>query len=692
MKFRSVLSLVALCMISLSAKSMSPVDSLAMRVTEGTSAGRIIFNEIPSAGPEFFEISADSGRVVIDGNSKVALATGLNWYLKYVAGIHISWNNLTQPLPDKLPLPKETIRKKASVADRYYLNYCTFSYSMPFWDEERWMKEIDWMALHGINMPLMMTGIETVWRNLLKKLGYDDEEIGRFISGPAFLAWWQMNNLEGWGGPLPDQWYDRQSALQHKIVARMRSLGIEPVYPGYAGMVPHDINSKLGYKVADPGKWCGFVRPAFLSPDTEEFSYLADLYYQELDSLYGKAKYYSMDPFHEGGNTSGVDLPLAGRRIAEAMKRTNPESSWVIQSWGGNPMLAMIDTVKAGDMKVLDLYSDKDAKWRRKGIYADHEWIYCMLLNFGGNVGLHGRMDMFVNGFYDAQEADSLHRLTGTGLTPEGIENNPVMYELAMELPWRSERFDTREWLRSYLTARYGREVTPEVMAAWDALRNTVYNAPIEMEGQGTVESLFCARPSWNPRSASTWGSSELFYSPDSTAKAAALMLQAAPDYVGNANYAFDLADIRRQANADEGNRLIRQMAYLHDRGITDSLTIVSDRFLNLILEQDSTLARQPDMCVDTWLDDAAGLAGDDDNIRKLYRRNAAQLITVWGDSVASNLRGLHDYSHREWSGLLRELYYQRWKAFFDSELRGALKPDYYLMETEWVRRREQNQ
>ncbi len=317
MKFRSVLSLVALCMISLSAKSMSPVDSLAMRVTEGTSAGRIIFNEIPSAGPEFFEISADSGRVVIDGNSKVALATGLNWYLKYVAGIHISWNNLTQPLPDKLPLPKETIRKKASVADRYYLNYCTFSYSMPFWDEERWMKEIDWMALHGINMPLMMTGIETVWRNLLKKLGYDDEEIGRFISGPAFLAWWQMNNLEGWGGPLPDQWYDRQSALQHKIVARMRSLGIEPVYPGYAGMVPHDINSILGYKVADPGKWCGFVRPAFLSPDTEEFSYLADLYYQELDSLYGKAKYYSMDPFHEGGNTSGVDLPLAGRRIAD---------------------------------------------------------------------------------------------------------------------------------------------------------------------------------------------------------------------------------------------------------------------------------------------------------------------------------------------------------------------------------------
>lgn len=689
MKLRNVFLIITLLSTAFAAKSTNPVDSLAMRVTEGTSAGRILFHELPSEGPEFFEISADSGHVKIEGNSRVALATGLNWYLKYVAGIHISWNNLTQPLPEPLPLPGETIRKAASVPDRYYLNYCTYSYSMPFWDEDRWMKEIDWMALHGINMPLTMTGIETVWRNMLKKLGYTDEEIGRFISGPAFFAWWQMNNLEGWGGPLPDKWYERQTDLQHKIVARMRSLGIEPVYPGYAGMVPHDIHEKLGFKVTNTGKWCGFVRPAFLSPDTDEFPRLADMYYRELDSLYGKAKYYSMDPFHEGGPAEKVDIPLAGRRLKEAMKRANPESEWVIQSWGGNPRRDMIDTVARGDMKVLDLYSDKDAKWRRPNVYGDHEWIYCMLLNFGGNIGLHGRMDMFVDGFYDAMAADSLHRLTGVGLTPEGIENNPVMYELAMELPWRSERFDTRAWLKDYLSARYGREATPEVIEAWDALRNTVYNAPVDMKGQGTLESLFCARPSWTPRSASTWGSSEMFYSPDSTAKAARLMLKAAPSYGGNANFAFDLADIRRQANADEGNRLIRHMADLKERGLTDSLTAVSERFLNLILMQDSTLSVQPDMCVDTWLDAAGNLADDDTEARKLYRRNAAQLITVWGDSVASNLGGLHDYSHREWSGLLRELYYQRWKAFFDSELRGAPKPDFYLMETEWVGRRE---
>lgn len=46
--------------------------------------------------------------------------------------------------------------------------------------------------------------------------------------------------------------------------------------------------------------------------------------------------------------------------------------------------------------------------------------------------------------------------LKGVGMTPEGIENNPVMYELVMELPWRPDRFTKEEWLKEYVKARYG--------------------------------------------------------------------------------------------------------------------------------------------------------------------------------------------------------------------------------------------
>lgn len=665
--------------------SASPVDSLAARVTEGTSAGRILFSEVPSA-QDFFEISSDpQGRVVIQGNNTVSMAVGLNWYLKYVAGIHISWNNLTQPLPDNLPLPDRAIRRQASVPHRYYLNYCTFSYSMAFWDEDRWMKEIDWMALHGINMPLSLTGAETVWRNLLRKLGYSDEEVGEFVSGPAYFAWWQMNNLEGWGGPLPDSWYDNQEKLQKKIVARMRQLGIEPVLPGYAGMVPRNIGERLGYKIDDPGKWCGFPRPAFLSTSDEHFDTIADMYYNELTSLYGTSAYYSMDPFHEGGSVAGVDLPAAGTKLMAAMKRANPDAVWVVQSWQANPRPAMIDTLDAGSMLILDLYSEKVPKWRRNSGYGKHEWAYCMLLNFGGNVGMHGRMESLVNGFYEAKGGVAGNHLTGVGATPEGIENNPVMYELVYELPWRDETFDTGEWLAGYLKARYGTDTLPsDTRRGWEALRATVYNAPTDYRGEGTAESLFCARPRWGVSSASTWGSSKLFYDADSTAVAAAAMAARC----GNTNYRYDSADIQRQANADRGNVLLSRMAQARELGDSAALLALSDEFLNLILVQDSLLSQQPDMCVDTWLDAASALAGSDPAARELYRRNAAMLVTVWGDSVAANSGGLHDYSHREWAGLLRELYYPRWKAFFDSELRGAPKPDFYRMEVEWVERR----
>jgi alpha-N-acetylglucosaminidase len=77
-----------------------------------------------------------------------------------------------------------------------------------------------------------------VWRNLLLRLGFSKQQINDFIAGPAFLAWWEMNNLEGWGGPNPDSWYKQQEDLQKKILKRMKEWGMHPVLPGYSGMIP----------------------------------------------------------------------------------------------------------------------------------------------------------------------------------------------------------------------------------------------------------------------------------------------------------------------------------------------------------------------------------------------------------------------------------------------------------------------
>ena len=72
---------------------------------------------------------------------------------------------------------------------RYYQNVCTVSYSSAFWNWERWEKEIDWMALQGINLPLAFTGQEAIWEMVYKEMGLTEPELAEHFSGAAFFAW-----------------------------------------------------------------------------------------------------------------------------------------------------------------------------------------------------------------------------------------------------------------------------------------------------------------------------------------------------------------------------------------------------------------------------------------------------------------------------------------------------------------------
>ncbi len=225
---------------------------------------------------------------------------------------------------------------------------------------------------------------------------------------------------------------------------------------------------------------------------------------------------------------------------------------------------------------------------------------------------------------------------------------------------------------------------------AWRTLQHTVYNAPKNIRGEGTIESLLCARPGFHLDRTSTWGSAKLFYSPDSTAKAANLLLAVADRYKGNNNFEYDLVDIVRQSNTDKGNALLEDISLSYDRTDKESFRKQTQQFLELILSQDSLLSTRKEFSVSSWLAAARSL-GTTDAEKKLYEWNASALITVWGDSIAANQGGLHDYSHREWSGLLKDLYYPRWKAFFEQkqqELDGKSVGEtvnFYEMEKAWA-------
>lgn len=551
------------------------------------------------------------------------------------------------------------------------------------------------MALHGINLPLAVTGTECVWFNVLKKLGYSRQEIDEFIAGPGFLAWWMMNNLEGWGGPNPDSWYARQEALQKKIVARMRELDIRPVFAGYAGMVPNNAREKLHLDVANPGTWCGYRRPAFLQPTDPRFGEIADIYYKEMTRLFGKADYYSMDPFHEGGNVQGVDLAASGKAIMEAMHRANPKAVWVAQAWQRCPHPAMIEALPKGDLLVLDLFSeslpqwgDPDSPWYREKGFSGHNWLWCMLLNYGGNVGLHGKMQHVVDGYFKARQSAFARSMTGVGMTPEGIENNPVMYELLWELPWHDTPFQVEEWLKQYVTSRYG-EFNPTLYQAWLTLAHSIYACPAASTQQGTHESIFCARPSDNAYQASSWSGMEDYYDPREVIRAAELFASVRTAFEGCPNYDYDLVDITRQATAEQGRLVYQVMQAARKAGEKQLFAQAGERFMQLLVQQDSLLATRPEFRLDTWVNRAAAI-GQTPEEKAHYVFNAKVQITTWGNRKAAEEGGLRDYAHKEWSGLLGTLYARRWRTYIGHTLRhwdeAPVPPiDWYAVDEAWV-------
>lgn len=630
---------------------------------------------VSGTGAEMFMISSKNGKPWIKGTTLSALTTGLGWYLNHTVGVNLTWNFPRTTITD-FPLPQGTEEHTTSAKYRYYLNYTTFSYSMSTWTWDRWQEEIDWMALRGINMPLQIVGLEEVWRKfLMEDYKYTQSEVDAYVAGPCYMAWFGMNNLEGWGGPNPVWWYKRQAQLGKQIGDRMRSLGIEPVLPGFC-QVPSNFTDKTGILAVGQGNWCGFKRPFLANPADSDFDKCAAKFYARVKEVMGESKYYSMDPFHEGGSVA-LDAPTLYQRLYKAMTDNNPGSKWVIQSWQWNAKQRQsINNVPVGELIVLDLFADGSPAW---GTYGQQPVVFSTIFNFGGRTGYFGRAQSVIDGYWKAKTEKAT--VVGIGAAPEAIEQTPVVYDLLFELPWYSDKPDAKQWFKDYSSRRYGVE-NEHVAEAWELIRTSALDR--QGGGQGPHEALMCARPNLDGNKVSTWGFNELYYDPNMLVEAAYQLLEA---NLTGPNYSFDLTDISRQALTDYVRKLIPAMKQAHSSGNTELFNKRRDAFLQLILDIDELLNTNSEFMLGHWTERARQMADEVSGTSLADRdwlelNNARQIITTWGANGQAEGGGLHDYSYRQWGGLMKDYYYARWKTWFDN---GMKAPTWFQWEWNWA-------
>ena len=650
------------------------VVDLVNRVCGDGASARFTFtlDTAFNGGAEAFRLGGTDNAVTIEANTIPALTTGLNWYLNHEAHVNISWNNLTET-PSAYPAPVDKSVHAAKGQYRYYLNYCTFSYSMSFWNEERWMREIDWMALHGVNLPLQIVGIDAVWYYMLREqFGFTHEQASSFVAGPAFQGWWLMNNLTGHGGNNPEWWYQRQAELGRKITDRMRGLGMSPCLPGYVGMAPQKYVNDTGV-TSYTGTWCGFATPILIAPGAA-YTKIAAQYYAYINKVFDfMPQAFSIDPCHERGIPSGMDYAAACNAARAAMNAASPGALWVAQEWQTNADQARINALPVENTLLLDLSSER---LTYKGRYGSRQYLFCMLHNYGGNVGMYGCMQRMLSEYkshLSTGVSGSQGRLSGVGATPEGIETNPMLYDLLFELPWLSSVPDPASWLADYTVARYGVD-DADAKAAWENLRTTVYDNT-NANQQGCREPVFCARPNLSGNGASSWAGASYDWDKNKVIEAAFRLLAA---NASGTNYEYDVVDFARQAVTDYAHTLQMDMAKQSAKGAR--FAAQADGFLTLMDDIDRLLGSMPDFRMGKWAGAARDIAKEsgidvmnggawtaNPSDANWLEANARMLVTTWGNNgAATNQGGLRDYGNREWQGLISDYYRPRWVRFFN--------------------------
>ncbi len=610
----------------------------------------------------YYEISRSEDKILLRGDCKISLAMGYYEYLKKYCRVNYAHCGNTELKVTEAPLPAETTLHIIEQEKRVYLNYCTLSYSMRSWGWDKWEKELDFMAMNGINMPLTVIGNEAVVFYTLLDFGLSEAEALAFISGPSYYAWQMMTNIDSFM-PVPHiDYIENRLELGRKIIEREIELGMTPIQQGFAGHVPKkllEIHNIKKYQQLP--SWCGFPGVFSVDPLDEFFSRFGKALLEKQKELFGAYGFYASDPFHE--NEPPVDgekyLHNVGETVSRMFTEFDENSTWVMQGWSLREEI--VKAVDKNRLLILDLDSSKCEK--HEG-FSGYSFISGTLHNFGDRNSLHGSVKLLSENQY-ALKKEKYPSAVGTGLFMEGFFQNPLYYDLAFYMLTQKGEINLDEWLDDYAERRYGS--TEECLKkAVRILKKSCYGE--KCIGRET-SSIIAARPSTTLHHTAPNDHVELRYENEDLLKALKELLKA--EKAEKDGYYFDLADILRQYLSNKAKEVYFEIMAAFKEKDREKFSEKTVEFKSILLSVDRLLSTRKELCLDTHLAEAEENACCEED-EEIFALNELTLITIWGPFVNNEL---FDYAWKEWAGLIKGYYLPRWELFF-GELEDNFETD----------------
>lgn len=635
-----------------------------------------------------FEITNDKHIKLMPGSnpSKVCIhAFDLNsimyafgYYLRNVAHGHIGWCG--NRFPSAWPGIDKTYDVNLNYKYRIAYNYCTLSYTFAFWDKPDWEREIIKLAVLGYNVALVIAGLPKLWQLFLRELGFSDSKIQSFLPDESIMAWFAMGNLQqNETLTMSNQRIDYDADLAKFIVRKMREVGIEPILPGFSGIVPTFLTSKIlsdwdvranDSQFISQGSWSGYTRPSVINPCTTSFKLLARMWYKHLKDVYGinYAYYLGGDLFHEGGRSGDINPIKSGQSVQSEQQRAFPGCRWVVQAWqlgqtqldmysGLNPHHTLIEVLtqdmSSSGYKAYNSLSTGNKQFNNSQ-FPNIPWVIGEVLNFGGKHGLYGGWN-FIKGIKNISDKS----FSGFAMMSEGQETNPLMSDLFSKLffsDFSNYEFNDENKNRliaDYCVQRYGSNDS-NLIEATLILLNGIYSTTSSQ--QGTLENLYCAYPNWNLKKTSSWGNTNSFYYNTADIKIVLQKLKTIADQHSELwdleTFQYDIIDIGRQIIQDKSRTL------LYNKSSSDfqSLDDLKDEIHTDIVRLDKLLCSSNLWRLDSKENRTISKAGNDGVWG--YRK----MITTWTRPETNS--DLNGYAHRQLGGLMLNYYWKRWEYF----------------------------
>ena len=627
---------------------------------------------------DWYELKTQKGKLIITANNANSMAVGLNDFLKNYCHTSVSWYAKDKiVLPAQLPVLTTPVKNEAKVQNRFFLNYCTFGYTMPWWKWKDWERFIDWMALNGVNLPLAITGQEKIWLNVWKKFGLNDEQIRGFFTGPAYLPWHRMANIDHWEGPLPMSWIEGQAELQKKILERERAFNMKPVLPAFAGHVPQALKEKYpSAKITSLGEWGNFsqqYQSYFLDSFDPLFSQIQEEFLKEQTRMFGTDHIYGTDPFNEVTPPSWEPQYLANvsKHIYESMTKVDEKAQWLQMGWifyfmqdkwTNERIKAYLQAVPQDKMVLLDYFCDDTEIWKRTESFYSQPYVWCYLGNFGGNTSLKGNLED-VNAKIENTYKNGGKNLWGIGSTLEGFGNNPVMYEFVLNKAWANTH-TVKDFIDSYAKARTGK-TDENVMEAWKNLSEKIYT-DLGSLGNGDLTNskpVFEKSFNWTVNPQVKYDNKDLL-------KVWSLLLTSSSN---TDTFNSDMTVVAKQVLGNYFMVVRDRFTQAYKNKDLAKMKLYGQQMKDMINDIDEVLAANQNTLVGQWIEDAKAMTNDTAE-KSYYEKDARKIITVWGEKG----RDLNDYANRSIAGLMKDYYGGRWKIFIDEAIQSVEKNEHF--------------